>query len=210
MRRAVSVCAALLLLTVFFSTGYAAQSRGRTGSISIRMTDRGEPIPGGSVTLYRVAGLSEDYRYTAEPPFGDCGVDLNRALTREDAEKLAQYAKQNRIPGQTLALGHDGAAVFAALEEGLYLLTQQEAGAGYLPVSPFLCGVPQQIGGELFYDVDASPKCAPEPTDPGGPGGPSIPQTGQLNWPVPVMGMLGLVLISAGGLLWVRRDADEP
>ena len=207
MRRFVSVCAALLLLAVVFPAGYAAQSRGRTGSISIRMTDRGEPIPGGSVTLYRVAGLGEDYRYTAETAFGDCGVDPNGALTREDAEKLAQYAKKNRIPGRTLALGHDGAAVFTALEEGLYLLTQQEAGTGYLPVSPFLCGVPQQIGEALYYDVDASPKCLPEPT---GPGGPSIPQTGQLNWPVPVMGMLGLVFFLTGGLQWVRRDADEP
>lgn len=199
MKRIVSILMVLLLLSAPRALAEAA-----TGSVSVRMRWNGEPVPGGSITLYRVASLGEDWRYAPVPAFSDCGVDMNGALSPADGEALSLYAAENNITGQTRKLDDEGAVCFAHLETGLYLLVQEEAGTGYLPVRPFFVGVPQQMGGRLLYQVDASPKCAPEPADPGAP---QIPQTGQLRWPVPMLAGLGLLLLSVG-LLLHRRDTD--
>ena len=47
------------------------------------------------------------------------------------------------------------------------------------------------------------------PTNPTEPEVPILPQTGQLNWPVPVMCISGLVLISTGILIRNRRTENE-
>ena len=206
-KRIISLCAAVLLaLPPVFAAAV------RIGSVTVRMVHQGEAVPGGSITLYRIAALSDDGRYLPEPALDGCGVDLNSDLTPAKAEMLENFAVENSLRGQTLSLGQDGSAVFSGLDTGLYLLVQEEAGRGYLPVRPFFIGIPQMIGGEPVYDVDAGPKCAPEPAGPTVPGGPNIPQTGQLRWPVPVMAALGLLLFAAGGLLWfpTGRDDDEP
>lgn len=202
-RRIFSLWAAAVLVLLPVCTAAA-----QTGSVTVRMIHQGEAVPGGSITLYRIATLSYDGRYLPEPQLEGCGVDLNSALTPASAEKLADYAAQRGLRGQTLSLGPEGKAVFPGLDTGLYLLVQKEAGRGYLPVEPFFVGIPQRIGGELVYDVEAGPKCAPQPV----PGAPDIPQTGQLRWPVPVMAALGLAFFAAGGMLWRpgRRDDDEP
>lgn len=208
--RTCSVFAAALLLYLMIPYASASPVTDRTGSVTIRMTYRGEAVPGGSVTLYRIAGLGNGV--IPEPEFADSGVDLNGTLGPGDAKKLADHAQTHGAPGQTIALGPAGTVRFSGLETGLYLLVQSAAGRGYLPVHPFLLSIPQQIGGELFYDVDASPKCAPEPTDPAGPEGPpppGIPQTGQLNWPVPLMAAVGMTLAAAGARLFFCPGRDE-
>ncbi len=219
-KRVTSFLAALLLLIPALPNVFAEPipDPEQTGSITVQMTYRGETVPGGSVTLYRLAGLDDAYQYISEPEFAGCSVDLNGTLTASAAKTLADYAKRNHISGQTKSLGADGTAVFSPLETGLYLLVQQEAGSGYLPINPFFADVPQQIGKELIYDVDASPKCAPEstkptkpaePAEPSKPHTPNIPQTGQLNWPVPVMAALGLSLFAAGWFLRFGRRRND-
>lgn len=197
MNRLASLLLALLLLAL-----PRVSAAEETGSISVRMTHGGQAVPGGSITLYRVAAPGDDWQYVPAPEFADCSTDLNGVLSPADAERLSGHAAGNGIPGQTLELGADGLAVFSPLEPGLYLLVQRESGSGFLPVKPFLVGVPQQLGGALCYQVDASPKCAPEPDAPGSPG---LPQTGQLRWPVPLMTALGLFFL-AGGLLLYRKE----
>lgn len=172
------------------------------GSISIRMTYEHQPIPGGSITLYQAARLV-DGRYVPAPEFAERTDNLEGALSPEDAQILAEYAAENQLPGQTQKLDDDGFARFSPLEPGLYLLVQEEAATGFLPVNPFLVAMPRQVEGELCYHVDAGPKCAPAPLTPDPPG---IPQTGLLRWPVALMTVFGLFLI-AGGLLLYRRDS---
>lgn len=193
--------AALLTVLILLMLPQVRAS-GQTGSISVRMTHGGHAVSGGSITLYRIASLSEDWCYVPVPEFSSCGIDLSGALSPADAEFLSDYAED--IPGQTRELDSDGFTDFSPLEPGLYLLVQREAGRGYLPVKPFFVGLPQQIAGELHYRVDASPKCAPVPETPDPPG---IPQTGLLRWPVPVMTALGLCLL-VGGLLLHRKEPD--
>lgn len=175
----------------------------QTGSVSVRMTWSGQSVSGGSITLYRVAAPGKNALFVPTPEFSGCGVDLNGALSPADAKALAEHADRSGTSGQTRELGSGGSACFSPLEPGLYLLVQRQAARGFLPVEPFLVGLPRQVDGALQYHVDASPKCAPEPSDPGSPG---IPQTGQLRWPVAVLAAAGLVLLAAGVLL-LRKES---
>ncbi len=54
------------------------------------------------------------------------------------------------------------------------------------------------------------PSAPTKPTDPTEPTKPNLPQTGQYNWPVPVLAISGMVLFAAGWMLWVgKRERDE-
>ena len=54
-----------------------------------------------------------------------------------------------------------------------------------------------------------TPDTPDTPTEPVKPKDPVLPQTGQLNWPVPVMCISGLMLISIGILLRGRKTENE-
>ena len=92
----------------------------------------------------------------------------------------------------------------------MYLLVQNQAAEGYQAAAPFLVSVPMNEDGTYIYDVDASPKVeltkAPQPTPTPKP--PTLAQTGQLNWPVPVLAIIGLCLFSLGWLLRFGRKKD--
>ena len=64
--------------------------------------------------------------------------------------------------------------------------------------------------GDYLYDLDAQAKTELEqvPKPPQKPGG-KLPQTGQLNWPVPVLAAAGLTLFGIGwGIRFRRKDQD--
>ena len=171
------------------------------GSISVRMVFGGAPVPGGSITLYHVAGPGSDGRYISTPAFSGCGIDPNGSRSPDDARTMEAYAAENDVSGRTGDLGPKGTACFYGLEPGLYLLVQEKAAEGYLPVEPFFVSIPHLSDGVLYDHVEASPKCAPQSPSPG------LPQTGQLRWPVALLTALGLLCLSAG-LLLRRRGSN--
>lgn len=189
----------------------------RTGSVTVTMHQGDSAVPGGTLTAYRVGEVrAEDgnYGFALTEAFADSGEALENVESAELAANLAQYAEDNGIAGDKQEIGGDGKASFTDLEPGLYLLVQQEAADGYEKAKPFLASVPMLEDGVYVYDVDASPKVAElvegaapveppvEPVTPEPPAGPTLPQTGQLNWPIPVLTALGLALFVAG---WALR-----
>lgn len=134
------------------------------------------------------------------------GEPLEDIQDPELPQTLADFAKENKLTGTTLTVGSAGTATFEDLELGLYLIIQETPAKGYSALKPFLVSVPYMVDGKYEYDVTAQVKSEleriPETTKAPAPTDPKLPQTGQLNWPVPVLVVLGLLLLAAG---WVTR-----
>lgn len=189
----------------------------RQGQISVTMAYQGKTVSGGTLTLYRVGQVHEDdgnYDFQPTGDFASCGASFADVTSSALAASLAQYAKNHDLSGVTKQVGADGKVAFSNLEVGLYLLVQNKAADGYRKAKPFLVSLPYLEDGVYRYEVDASPKVEltrettptnppktpPKPSTPKTPGG-KLPQTGQLNWPVPVLSILGLCLFAGGWFL---------
>ena len=66
-------------------------------------------------------------------------------------------------------------------------------------------------GKTLIYDINASPKAESEPVQPTPaptptpkPSDPKLPQTGQLNWPVPVLFGSGVLMLIVGFAIYMK------
>lgn len=210
------ICSLLLMLVLVCAMAlpvYAHEvpDTARTGSISISMTHQAEPVPGGTLTLYRVADVVSDdgdYLFAYTDDFAGCAIPVTELDSAELPRELADIASASSLRGVTLTVDEDGKLRFSDLELGLYLVVQEEAAPGFKKINPFLVSVPQNDDGHYIYDVDTAPKNLPgpeeepttptEPTEPSGPDEPELPQTGQMNWPVPVLAVLGMLLVAAG------------
>lgn len=182
------------------------------GSVRVQMKTDSTPVPGGSLTLYRVGAIVQTDTGFGFVPAGEFEgyPGTLEDLGKTTAAELAEYAKANSLSGESKTIDETGTAVFDPLEPGLYLLTQPKSGDGYLPADPFLVTLPMAQDGHYVYQVDASPKVTlhPAPTQPTQPGDPTLPQTGQLNWPIPVLVAAGASCLIAGVILG-RKGKDE-
>lgn len=199
--------AALMCLILCAFPAPAAQS----GSLRVTVADE----PGLEVLLYRVADengiLTEAFSGAEMAP----ETLLDTLEAKKNAQTLYSFARDKEISAETAVIGENGAAVFAGLELGCYLV----ACAGETPsFDPFLAFIPTVINGETVYDVEAEPKAeepdptteppeTQEPTEPA----PSIPQTGNSVIPEYVLLGLGclLALIGMAELLRGRKEAHE-
>lgn len=178
-----------------------------------------------------------NYFFALTENFSASRLPLNDLEYDGLADKLFSYAQSNKINGDTLSIDNNGIAAFSELKPGLYLFAQNNASKGYNAVSPFLVSLPAFENGEYVYDIDATPKMesltvAPEdptkpqdptnskdptnpqdPTAPATPGGQTptdkLPQMGQLNWPVPVLALLGLISFAIGWIIFFSRKGKN-
>lgn len=200
----------------------------RTGSIRFSMLYDGSAVGGGSLTLHRVGDVAEEdgnYTFTLTEAYAASGADLTDLTDTALAAGLADYTTANGIAGEEVTIGSDGTADADGLALGLYLVMQDQPAEGYEPIAPFLVSVPMwdETAGAYLYTVDAAPKlggltktppaatAAPAKPDAGDPdtvtttaAAATLPQTGQLNWPVPVLTLAGLLLMLAGWYLRAR------
>lgn len=207
----------------------------RTGSISLTMTYNGKAVAGGTLTLYHVGEIKENdgnYSFALTGEFSGCKESLENPESPELSSSLEEYALANDLTGMKLEITSDGTVVFSDLEPGLYLLVQTQAANGYETAAPFLVSVPIKENGTYIYDVNASPKVSlktkaeptttePAETEPAAmeprttkptasvltPT--TLPNTGQLNWPIPILAVLGLCLFSIGWLLRCGKKEAE-
>ncbi len=232
--RGLAMLLALVLACGMAMAAYGADTTSldlsRSGSVTLTLADGdGNAVSGGAVTLYQVATLTLDdgnmaYSYT------DAFVGCGAALDVEDtslAETLADYAASEGVSGTTLNIGSSGTVSFGGLELGLYLVVQTTESDSYEIISPFVVTVPLEEDGAWVYDVDASPKVGavtpvepeePEPDESEEPEpdksttttttttSDTLPQTGQLNWPILVLGVSGTVLFLVG---WYLTRSDR-
>lgn len=210
----------LLLLFAVLTLSVPAKASGmidltRPGSLAVTMACNGTPVPGGKLALYHVAEILavDDYFVLAyTEAFRDCPLSLEDVNSDTAAEDFQEYVNSKGITGQEMTIGEDGVALFEDLPLGVYLVMQPVAAPGYYPIKSFMVQLPD--GGEngVRYHVDATPKVSVDQgtIDPPDPDEPDIPQTGQLQWPVPVLAICGLVAFSIGWYLcFVKRKTEK-
>lgn len=152
----------------------------------------------------------------------------------KEAAKFVEFINKSTISATAREKADSkGRVSFIGLKLGLYLVVQKEADVadGYYAMKPFLVTIPgTDANGKWIYDVlGAEPKMQPitkpntptppqnnpstttttttppTPTTPIVPSGP-LPQTGQLNWPVPVIAIIGLCFMIVGFYIDRKRD----
>lgn len=214
-----ALCAAAVAVVLCAVPARAeAADTARAGSVTVTLRCADAPVACAGFTVYRAAEAKTTggllvYELTAD--FAGSGLDPADPDSAALAEGLASWAGANALTG--LASGEtdeNGRVSFDDLSAGLYLVRQTAAVEGYYPVSAFLVSVPTQETGGWVYDVEASPKAeagAPAPASATTePVGRSLAQTGQLNWPVPVLAGLGVILFAVGWMLYFsgRKNGD--
>lgn len=225
-----AICLAVLLAS-FSPLAVAASSTempdlDRKGSLSITFTCDGKPISDGNkVGIFKVADAVVDngYKFVWNGEFAAAGVMPENldAVNGELAEKLVNIAKDKRVPlyRNSQELDEKGNVKFNDLEVGLYLvvhakkveITLSDKSTVTYTINPFLVSVPQNEDGKLVYDVVTNPKVSPEKSTTPPPKKPTpppkrVPQTGQLWWPVFVLGAAGMILITVG---FVRNSKNS-
>ena len=213
----------LLTLSVCLSIPLAAYAheapQDRTDcSIELIVRYAGEDISGGTLTAVKVGHVDE--------ADGDCffsqeitGTKLEDIASADaPAVQEAFYAAnkdQYSFYTQTRKV-EDGKAVFTDLPTGLYLIIQEMPAEGFSKLNSFLISVPYLEDGEYQYHVTAAVKSEPErepetePTvpTPTEPEDPKLPQTGQLNWPIPLMVVAGLAFFGIGWALCFGKKRE--
>lgn len=227
-------------LVLNVSAAHPVPDLSRNGSITFVMNYGDVLLDGGYLNLYKVGDIAEEdgnYRFVPVEKLKGINVDLNNVTDPTLASKLVSYGKAARLSKISVPIT-EGRASFADLSPGLYVVWQDEEDAteGFSPIQPFLISIPRFQNGEYILDVLCDPKVPvetepttpppspppppttppstppPSTTPPKPPGNPppKVPQTGQLNWPVPVMAISGCILFVLGLVLsFGRKDADD-
>lgn len=196
----------------------------KRGSISVTMQEEKtkQKVPGGSFTLWKAADIQvEDGNYSWKfcEDFRDCGLSLENIESDELAQKLFEYAKDKKTAGIAQNIDEQGKVSFTDLKPGLYLMAQEKAAKGYEKVRPFLVSVPMKENQQWVYEINANPKMEnvqKEDTHKSDNGesqkgtttDSKLPQTGQLNWPIPILAMTGLILFLTGWILRFGKRMD--
>lgn len=161
-RKFLTLCiTALLILTSVITVSADEFDPGRTGSISVTLTEQQEktPIAGAELSVYYIATLGTNtdgaFTYIYTEPFSQCGIPLDDP---DLALRLDAYLSGNEVTATRIYTDETGTAVCDDLPLGLYFIRQTNTVEGFAPCTPFLVTVPMESGDGFVYDVNASPK----------------------------------------------------
>lgn len=176
----------LLVIMLMAETVCAA-----VGTITVTMEEETDVI------LYKISDGKE-----YEPDWKDAGISQEALFEKETAQILQEYAIEREIDGIS-------GTKFENLSKGMYLIMREGV------IVPFLVSVPMIVDGVEVYDIETFPKTSSEKSDipdkdtpnnpaPSGNSG-RLPQTGQLNWPIPVLAISGVLLFVVGWCVCCRK-----
>ena len=160
MRKLMIILAALYFLGVLPSVGAAGP-----GSLRIELEEGGKPVSGARVLLCK-AGAPVQGGYLLEEEFGGGFVTEVDVMLPD----LARWLGEKGRSYSTDLTDAEGIAAFYGLEEGLYLVKQEENEGTLASFTPFLITIPWD--GNM-WEITASPKMErvprpmPDTSDPG-------------------------------------------
>jgi len=138
----------------------------------------------------------------------DSGSNIDSTAFTKIMSILTPVLSKEDIKAKDTQTISNGAVKFSDLGAGLYMVKLTKTPSNGYSFVPFLISLPDSKGN---YDIVGEPKSGVQPpTTPDNPNNPStptsnktsygdkLPQTGQLWWPVPLMALVGLILLTAG------------
>ncbi len=217
----------LLLLPVLCLQAFAAGGSGTLNlSCSTHVDGERFYIAGDEFSLVKIAdaevltsGENSRIRYTVLSKYKSLDCDWGNLTAKES------YAKAKQLTSMIAAEEYIASAVtdkqgntsFYNLAPAMYLVVRTKVvpqNESY-NIDSFLVSVPLLWDGNINYTVTASPKCGWTPEEPDNPvepivppepqkpnkseqNDPKLPQTGQLQWPIPVLLAVGSMLFLIG------------
>ena len=190
------------------------------GSIQVTMQDaeNQQKVSGGTLTCIKVGTLEnqqEEPVWKFTEAFADCGLNIEQMQEETFADRLWDYAQKKSIERTTKQIDQNGTVMFDDIPLGVYLIVQQKPAEGYYKVKAFVVSVPFEDKNTWIYDVDASPKMEKlkkTTTTSGKKENTKIqklPQTGQMNWPIPLLACSGMILFLAGWRIYKKGKESE-
>ena len=190
----------------------------KKGSITLTLKDSdGNAMTGGFLDCIQVAEIADsggETTYLLTNGFQDTNIFLEYFLDgKQSAASLAEELN-DAVPAGAYKIASrpdkTGTVTFSNRELGLYLI-RQRAKSGYNEsITPFVVTVPMNSDSGWVYDVTASPKVGTvTPKDTAYKSVRRLPQTGQLNWPVPVLAVSGIALFSLGWAMTKDKHEKE-
>ena len=168
---AIALCCAVATVIALVSVATPARAEESTkGTLTLELahTAQGQTtyFSGVTATAYQVASVDEESnRYVLTTPFAKLDGDFNQPMNASEAEQLAKDAKRLVSDGAqgvtSTTSGDDGALSFAALDDGVYLITMEHPAADgevWYAFDPFLVYVPMPGDGGTSYTVTCLPK----------------------------------------------------
>lgn len=219
MRKTIQRIALLALALMLCASALAAEfDVNKEGSISVQIqTAKGTKVKNAKLELYRVGDVQivdSNLTFVLTDEFADSGANLSDLNAAGLASTLNTAAK-NLTPMATATTDSNGKATFSNLEVGLYLVVQNgfTKKMYFTEISPFIVSVPMTNaeGTGWNYDIDAGPKVKAVAKPTATPTATSeitdepLPQTGLLRWPIPVLGIGGILLFCLGWVLCFMR-----
>ena len=210
--------ALLFVITILASLAPSAYAHDyvhmdQEGSITLELQFEDAPVIGGSFSCTKVADVVDEdgnlyFRTLVEEKIHRDGIPAV-----SDMEQLVKNNGDFFREQKQIVSNDSGTVVFLNLLPGLYLIAQEAETPDYSKINAFLVSVPYLEEGTYVYDVTARSKTAleqevPETTEPEEDKDDKLPQTGQLNWPVPVLAVSGLAVFVLGWYLRFGRKKD--
>jgi hypothetical protein len=140
-----------------------------SGNIDIQLKDLGTPMNEVGFFLFKTAVLDETTgQWKLLANLEGKGTDLEGLTYASQwdaaASRLAYLVRESQMQGITGSTDSSGRLVFSGLEDGLYLVVQQN-GQEYGDVSPFLVAVPSQTDNDGTDSVTVFPKASYTPQE---------------------------------------------
>lgn len=219
-KRCLAIALAMLVLC---ACAVAEVQLDRKGSISVRIhTAEGVNVQNARLEVYRVGdAVIRDHNLRFDPCSDFEGISLENPGDSGLVEKLNNHIRQaDLFPMRQTVTNAEGMVKFENIETGLYLVRQNGFSGGnnyFSEITAFIVSVPMTQQNGWTYEVIAQPKvnALPAPTvkptqkPVQTPTDPTLPQTGMLRWPVPVLGISGLVLFALGWALAFTGRKDR-
>lgn len=184
-----------------------------TGTIRFKAICEEEAVQDLGVAIYQVRAM-KDGKIELTEQFKNCELDAEN-LSKDNIEQFEEYAKENAETMQIQTTDSKGQFVITGLELGTYLLVQNNRQDDYT-MQTMLIEIPEVTSERgINYTINAEPKIAKEyphggyepeePEEPTIQEDPEIPNTGVLNWPIPVLAIAGIVIFIVAWTLYYSK-----